>query len=111
MEEARNIQMADDVVDLTGSATACDYLNAIDESKADIILLTFVFQDAPLAETIDELYEGLKKRRKFYIAVALGGKFVEKQRKKLAELKIPTFEEPRVAINSLNKIVEYAMRK
>ncbi len=111
MEEARNIQMDNDVVDLTGSATACDYLNAIDESKADIILLTFVFQDAPLAETLDELYDGLRKKKKFYIAIALGGKFIEKQKRKLAELRIPTFEEPRVAINSLNKIVEYTMRK
>ena len=58
-----------------------------------------------------ELYKGLEERKKFYIAIALGGKFVEKQKKKLAILKIPTFEEPEVAINSLNKIVEYAMRK
>ena len=111
LEEASSVELAGDIIDLTGSATAADYLAAVDDSEADIIILTFVFQDAPLAETLGELYEGMAKRKKFYVSIALGGKFVERQRKKLAELGIPSFEEPRVAINALNKVVRYAMRK
>ena len=109
--ENTELELAGDVIDLTGSATASDYIKAIDESRADIILLTFVFQDAPLAETLDELYREIAKRKKFFIALAMGGNFVEEQRKKLAQLSIPLFEEPRVAIKSLNRVVEYAMRK
>ncbi len=109
--EDTELELAGDVVDLTGSATASDYIEAIDESKADVILLTFVFQDAPLAETLEELYREIAKRRRYFIALAIGGEFVEEQRRKLAELSIPCFDEPRVAIKSLNSVVEYAMRK
>ncbi|RLF51616.1 MAG: CoA-binding protein [Thermoplasmata archaeon] len=108
---AKYVKLARNVIDLTGSATAEDYLKAIDESNASIILLTFVFQDAPLAESLDKLYEGLEKRKKFYLALALGGKFVKEQEKKLAELKIPVFDEPSVVISCLDKVVGYAMRK
>ncbi len=110
LDEAENLKLHD-FIDLTGSATANDFLKAIDESKADIILLTFVFQDAPLAETLNELYDGLKKRKRFYLALVLGGKFVEKQKKKLIDLKIPTFEEPKNVIKSIDKIVGYVKNK
>ena len=102
---SRNIELAD-IIDLTGSATADDFLNAIDECNADIILLTFVFQDAPLAESLDKLYDGLAKRKRFYLALTLGGRFVERQKRKLLKLKIPVFEEPRNVINCIDKIVE-----
>ncbi|HEC82600.1 MAG TPA: CoA-binding protein [Thermoplasmatales archaeon] len=111
LENANYIKLSGDVIDLTGSATADDYIDAIEKNDADILLLTFVFQDAPLTESFEKLYEWLKKNSRFYISLALGGKFVEEQRKKLAKLKIPSFEEPRVLINSLNKILEYSMRK
>ncbi|HEC75729.1 MAG TPA: CoA-binding protein [Thermoplasmatales archaeon] len=111
MEDAKYIELKEDIIDLTGSATAADYINAIEKNDADILLLTFVFQDAPLTESFEKLYEWLEKNSRFYISLALGGKFVEEQRKKLAKLKIPSFEEPRVLINSLNKILEYSMRK
>lgn len=103
--DSRNIELAD-IIDLTGSATADDFLNAIDECNADIILLTFVFQDAPLAESLDKLYDGLAKRKRFYLALTLGGRFVERQKRKLLKLKIPVFEEPRNVINCIDKIVE-----
>jgi len=64
-----------------------------------------------LAESLEKLYEELEKRKRFYVALALGGRFVGEQKKRLAELKIPAFEEPSVVITSLNKIVEYAKKK
>ena len=111
IEEANYIELSGDIIDLTGSATADDYIDAIEGNDADILLLTFVFQDAPLTESFEKLYEWLEKNRKFYVSLALGGKFVEEQRRKLAKLKIPSFEEPRILINSLNKIIEYSTRK
>jgi len=111
IEDKRNIELVGNVVDLTGSATAKDFLKAIEEKEADIILLTFVFQDAPLAESLEELYEGLKKIRKFCMAISMGGNFVEKQKKILFELGIPVFEEPHTAVKALDKVIEYAMRK
>jgi len=110
IDMAENLELVN-VNDLTGSATADDYIDAIDKSKAEIILLVFVFQDAPLAESLEKLYEELEKRKRFYVALALGGRFVGEQKKRLAELKIPAFEEPSVVITSLNKIVEYAKKK
>ncbi len=109
IDMVKNLELVN-VNDLTGSATADDYIDAIDKSKAEIILLVFVFQDAPLAESLEKFYEEIKKRKRFYVALALGGKFVEEQKKRLAELKIPVFEEPSIVITSLNKIVEYAMK-
>lgn len=104
IEEARNVELAD-VVDLTGSATASDYIEAMKDMKADIILLVFVFQDAPLAESLEELYQDLKEMDKFCIAIAIGGSFVEEQKKRLLKLKIPVFEEPKIVINSLDKLL------
>lgn len=107
---ARNIEIAE-IVDLTGSATARDFIEAVEKRREDIIVLTFVFQDSPLAESLKELYYGLKKSGKYFIAICMGGRFVEEQKKNLLKLKIPVFEEPRIAINSIDKIVSYSLRK
>jgi acyl-CoA synthetase (NDP forming) len=107
LDEAQNLNLFQNIIDLTGNATADDYLNAIKNNTADIILLTFVFQDAPLAESLSKLYCGLTNQKRFFIAITLGGSFVEKQKNQLAHLKIPTFEEPWIAIHALNKVIEY----
>jgi len=107
MEDKKNLKLGK-LIDLTGSATAHDYLKAIDESDADIISLIFVFQDAPLAETLNELYEGLEKRKRFYVSISMGGQFVEEQKKRLSKMGIPAFEEPEIMVNALDKIVYYA---
>ncbi|MCD6482017.1 MAG: CoA-binding protein [Thermoplasmata archaeon] len=104
--EGKNVTLSH-LIDLTGSATASDYLHAINESEADIIVLMFVFQDAPLADTLEELYEGLKERKRFYVAISLGGEFVEEQWRRLSSLRIPSFEEPEIMVNALDKILEY----
>ena len=109
-EEAKNIEIYG-VADLTGSANARDFLSAIERSGADIIILTLVFQDSPLAESLKELYAGLRNINKYFLAICMGGSFVEEQKRKLLKLKIPVFEEPRIAISALDKIVGYAMRK
>lgn len=107
LDAAPHLTAEGDMVDLTGSATADDYLRAIDASDADIVILAFVFQDAPLAETLEELYEGLRIRKRFFVALAMGGTFPEEQMRMLASLGIPSFEEPGVAIRALNAIAMY----
>jgi len=106
MEEKKNLSLSN-LIDLTGSATASDYLKAIDESNADIIALMFVFQDAPLADTLEDLYEGLEERRRFYVSISLGGDFVEEQQVRLSSMGIPSFEEPETMVNALEKIIDY----
>ena len=106
MEGKKNVTLSR-LIDLTGSATASDYIKAIDESDADIVALMFVFQDAPLADTLEELYEELKKRRRFYVSISMGSAFVEKQWHRLSGLGIPSFDEPETMVNALEKILEY----
>ena len=113
LNDKRYLDLHSNLIDLTGSATSKDFLDAIyrlDKNVA-IVILNFVFQDAPLAETIDEFYKKFKKDKRIYVASAMGGKFISKQRKKLAKLGIPLFEEPLHLINALDKIAWYSMRK
>ena len=113
LNNKRYLNLYSDPIDLTGSATSKDFLDAIYKLNKNvaIIILNFVFQDAPLTETIDEFYKKFRKDKRLYVASAIGGKFVQEQRKKLAKLGIPLFEEPLHLINALDKIVWYSMRK
>lgn len=111
IHKARTLSLHGDIVDLTGSATATDYLQTLKKAQADVALLTFVFQDAPLTETLDELYSGLRKNHMVCIALAIGGNFVRKQKQQLVTCSIPTFEEPSVVVRSLDKLVQYAMEQ
>ncbi|RLF44963.1 MAG: CoA-binding protein [Thermoplasmata archaeon] len=106
-------------LDLTGSATASHFLKGIEamgrDNNIDIIMPFFVFQDAPLVESIDELHEGLESMMKWMdktvVAVAMGGKLVKEQASRMAEYGVPLIEEPARAVNSLDKIVGYARWK
>lgn len=102
-------------VDLTGSATSEDFAGTLKEfgenAEIDIILSFFVFQDAPLASSIHTLYDTMKEMRKYgkiVIGIAIGGKFTQQQKIKMARYGIPIFKEPRVVIGALEKIVRYA---
>jgi acetyltransferase len=110
IDATRNLSLAGQVVDLTGSATADDYLRALRATDADIVVLTFVFQDAPLAETLDALYEGLAHTDAFGVALAIGGSFVAEQGRRLSACGIPVFEEPGVAVRALDVLAGYAGR-
>ncbi len=111
-------------LDLTGSATAGHFLEGIKamekDSSIDIIMPFFVFQDAPLIDSLEELHDGLRemtetakrsgKPLKPIIALGMGGKIVEEQKVKMAEYGIPLLEEPSRAISSLDKITGYSTR-
>ncbi|MCD6299515.1 MAG: hypothetical protein J7L93_02765, partial [Thermoplasmata archaeon] len=104
-------------LDLTGSATAEHFLEGIRamerDDSVDIIMPFFVFQDAPLMDSLHELHEGLGKmeHKKPIVALGMGGKFVEEQRDEMAKYGIPLLDEPAVAISSLDKIAGYSRWK
>jgi 3-hydroxypropionyl-CoA synthetase (ADP-forming) len=101
-------------LDLTGSATAEHFLVGIqvleDDPQVDIILPFFVFQDAPLIDTLPVLYSGLAELTltKPMVAVAMGGKYVDKQEAALLNYAIPLVRDPQRAIRALDVIVRYA---
>jgi 3-hydroxypropionyl-CoA synthetase (ADP-forming) len=102
-------------IDLTGSADASMYRTALDilgeDPNVDIILPFFVFQDAPLASTVNELHkiiEDTQKYGKTLIGVAAGGRFTRTQIRTLQKIGIPVIPTPRRVINALSKITEYS---
>lgn len=101
-------------VDLTGSATAGHFLEGIqallDDDAVDIVMPFFVFKDAPLLDTLEELYDGLASldASKPIVTVALGSRFVLEQQRRLLKLGIPLVTEPSRVIGALDKIAWYA---
>jgi 3-hydroxypropionyl-CoA synthetase (ADP-forming) len=83
--------------DVTGSASADDYLFAIqaflDDPNVDIVMPWFVFQDDPLEEKIVDILGDLQKQKKKPILVgAMGGPFTEKISKKIEAFNIPVYQ-------------------
>jgi len=102
-------------VDITGSAKASWFgcgLEALNgDNSVDIIMPFFVFQDAPLAETIDEFHEIMKKvneSQKTMLCVAFGGEYTRKQVNKLQENGIPVIPTSKRAVLALSNVVWYA---
>lgn len=102
-------------LDITGSATADWYKHSLDILKdddgIDILMPFFVFQDAPLSETIQKLHKIMNKEndlKKTIICVALGGDFTKKQIVALQENKIPCIPTPKRAVKALNKVAWYS---
>ena len=101
-------------IDLTGSATGEHFLAGIkaleNDHHVDIILSFFVFQDAPLVDTLPTLYSGLADLTltKPMVTVAMGSKYVDKQEAALLNYAIPLVRDPKRAIKALDTIVWYA---
>jgi acetyl coenzyme A synthetase (ADP forming)-like protein len=102
-------------VDLTGSATASWFgcaLGALDkDASVDILMPFFVFQDAPLAETVDEFHEIMKEineSSKTILGVASGGEYTGQQVHRLQENEIPVISTAKRAVRALNDVVWYA---
>ncbi|RLB58118.1 MAG: hypothetical protein DRG80_07485 [Deltaproteobacteria bacterium] len=106
IDEKDNLELVE-LIDLTGSATADDYLKALENLDDDIgiVALIFVFHDAPLVATLQKFYDGFRGKNALYVAIAIGGDFVMEQKEKLSKLSIPLFDEPSILINALDKVV------
>ncbi|MBS3773398.1 MAG: CoA-binding protein [Candidatus Thermoplasmatota archaeon] len=114
LKELPSFAIRGNPVDLTGSATAGHYLAGIralfEDDDVDIIMPFFVFKDAPLLDTLDELYRGLASldASKPVVTVALGSRFVAEQQRRLLEMGIPLISEPARAVAALDKVAWYA---
>lgn len=102
-------------LDITGSATAEWFKHSLDILKDDknvqILMPFFVFQDAPLSETVEELHKVMKEINdsgKTMICVATGGEFTKKQVVRLQSNGIPCIPTPKRAVKALSKVVWYA---
>jgi acetyl coenzyme A synthetase (ADP forming)-like protein len=102
-------------VDITGSATAswfgCGLEALSGDDSVDILMPFFVFQDAPLAETIDEFHKIMKKineSEKTMLSVAFGGEYTRKQVNVLQENGMPVIPTSKRAILALSNVVWYA---
>jgi 3-hydroxypropionyl-CoA synthetase (ADP-forming) len=102
-------------LDITGSATAQWYKHSIEivkqDENVDILMPFFVFQDAPLSESIVELQEymdELNGRDKPMLCVSLGGEFTKKQITQFQKNKIPCVPTPRRAVFALDRIAWYS---
>lgn len=102
-------------LDITGSATAHWYKHSIEivkqDENVDIVMPFFVFQDAPLSETIDDLHDFMNQlngNNMPMLCVALGGEFTQKQITKLQKNGIPCVPTPRRAVFALDRIAWYS---
>jgi 3-hydroxypropionyl-CoA synthetase (ADP-forming) len=102
-------------LDITGSATAEWYKHSIEivkqDENVDILMPFFVFQDAPLSETIEELQDYMDKlngKDKPMLCVSLGGEFTKKQIRQFQKNGIPCVPTPRRAVFALDRICWYS---
>jgi 3-hydroxypropionyl-CoA synthetase (ADP-forming) len=102
-------------IDVTGSGKAEHYKISLEalakDPNVNILLPFFTFQDAPIADTIEELHSVMKKiqkHKKTILAVAAGGEFTNLQGKRLQSESVPLIPTAKRVVEALVKIVEYS---
>ena len=102
-------------IDVTGSGRAEHYKISLEilakDEKIDILLPFFTFQDAPIADTIEELHKTMRTVQKFgktLLAVAAGSEFTRLQGRRFQEHLIPLIPTAKRVVNALVKVVEYS---
>ena len=89
-------------VDLTGSATSCEYKISMEmllkDPNVDILMPFFVFQDTPLDENIVNVVAEMEKYGKPIICCASGGSYTRNQSRKLEEKGVPVCAIPERAV-------------
>ncbi len=96
-------------VDLTGSGTSRDYMNALtalaEDKSVDLLMPFFVFQDTPLGEEILDLLPSLKKYGKPILCCASGGEFTRKCSDRLERSEIPVYPTPERVVAAAKALV------
>lgn len=92
--------LAQNPVDVTGSATTSDYAVGIqallDDPNVHVVMPWFVFQDTPVGEDIADALGDLNRRRKKPILVgATGGPFTARMSQAIEEQGVPVFHSVR----------------
>ncbi len=102
-------------LDITGSASAEWFRQSMDilrgDEDVDILMPFFVFQDAPLSETIEAMHtfmSELNDSEKTMLCVASGGEFTKTQVKKLQANGIPCIPISKRAVMALSRVVWYS---
>jgi 3-hydroxypropionyl-CoA synthetase (ADP-forming) len=96
-------------VDLTGSGTSRDYMNALmalaEDRSVDLLMPFFVFQDTPLGEEILDLLPSLKRYGKPILCCASGGEFTRKCSDALEWSGIPVYPTPERVVAAAKALV------
>ena len=87
--------MAQNPIDVTGSATSTDYEIGIDaliaDPAVDVVMPWFVFQNSPLDEKIVEVMERLNGRGKPVVCGAMGGSYTARMSAAVEAVGVPVF--------------------
>jgi 3-hydroxypropionyl-CoA synthetase (ADP-forming) len=101
-------------VDLTGSATSCDYSISMEillkDPNVDLIMPFFVFQDTPLEENIVEIIPKFQKYGKPIVCCASGGSYTTKLSKILEKKGIPVYPIPERAVAASYALITRGMQ-
>lgn len=104
----------DNPLDITGSADADMYKLSLKElakdENTDILMPVYVFQDGPIASTVDDMFEFLSeivKEEKPILSIAAGGVFTKNQQSRFQEIGIPVIPTANRMISALSKIHWY----
>ena len=101
-------------IDLTGSATAKEYIYSLEQTKDDpnIDSITYIIIPTPPAINVKDLMEGLKPyaktMNKTITFCALGGAEAVYIREELEQMNFPFYPTPARAIYGIDKLTEYA---
>lgn len=98
-------------LDITGSADAEMYRTSLkelaDDENVDILMPVYVFQDGPIASTVDEMMEFLQELaggEKPVLSIAGGGEFTRNQQRRMQEMGVPVMPTADRMIPALSKI-------
>jgi len=102
-------------LDISGDATSARYADALKhvskDKNVDLILLIALYQTPLLSEDVVGIIEKAKKStKKPIVVVSTGSEFTEKLSEMLIEKNIPVFSFPHLAIEALDKVIEYKKR-
>jgi acyl-CoA synthetase (NDP forming) len=102
-------------IDLTGSASAAEYLHSLEETIADenVDSITYIIIPTPPAINVKDLMEGLqpyaKKMNKTITFCAIGGAEAEYIREELEKMNFPFYPTPARSVYAIKKLTEYSL--
>lgn len=101
----------DNPLDITGSADAEMYRISLTElakdDNVDILMPFYVFQDGPIANTVDEMIDFMRqiaKDQKPVLSVAGGGEFTRTQQRRMQNVGVPVVQTATRMISALARI-------
>jgi acyl-CoA synthetase (NDP forming) len=101
----------DNPLDITGSADAEMYrislMELAEDENVDMLMPVFVFQDGPIANTVDDMVDFLgqiAKGSKPVLSLTGGGRFTRTQQRRMQDVGVPVIQTATRMISALAKI-------